>query len=59
MITEQKKHRSTWTIHIDRELFERVRQLADSEGRTIRGQFERLLVAAIDGGQTLETRGDK
>lgn len=57
MDTEQKK-RETWTVHMDRGLFERVRELAEAEGRTIRRQLERLVVAGLEA-TPLETRGGR
>lgn len=38
-----KKKRSTWTVHMDRSLFAKVKRLAEAEGRTIRGQLERTI----------------
>jgi hypothetical protein len=42
-VENTKKKRSTWTVHMDRDLFNKVRKLAEAEGRTIRGQLERTI----------------
>jgi len=42
METKQKK-RGTWTVHMDRALFTKIKRIAEAEGRTIRGQLERTI----------------
>lgn len=43
-----KKKRGTWTVHMDRDLFVKVKKLAEAEGRTIRGQLERTIREGLE-----------
>ena len=53
METKQKK-RGTWTVHMDRALFTKIKRIAEAEGRTIRGQLERII---NDGLRALDAKG--